>query len=253
MKKIILFQLLILFGVFIGSAQVFGEAPGAGTSAESNIYSNFQKKTPMMQELFQKIRNSSSEIKYDLGETIGSPFENKEYKNAKVLYDGEFLGDFYYRFNAYNQEIELKKTDLSEEKIQALIKHPKVTLAANDESYVYRFMQTQNKKTEEGYLKLFYEGDTYKLYERYFVKFKEGKPAENSMVTAISSKFSGYTEYYYGKSDNNIISEIPTKQSKFLKILPKKQTDNIKDYIESNDIDLTNKNDLSVIFNLMEE
>tara|TARA_R110002051_G_scaffold302135_1_gene370413 strand:+ start:8913 stop:9671 length:759 start_codon:yes stop_codon:yes gene_type:complete len=246
----VLFLILIISQY--GYSQVYGEAPGPGVGAENNPYSNFQKKTPMMQELFQKIRNGNSEIKYDVGSTIGSPFENEAYQNGKVYYDGEFLGDYYFRFNAYNQEFELKKTLLPEEKMQALIKDPKVTLTTNDASYTYNSMLTQNKKAEEGYLRLFYKGTNYSLYERYFVKFKEGKPAENSMVTAIPSKFSNYTEYYFSSVNNDIISEIPQKQSRFIKTFSKKDIEKVKSYIDSNDIQLSNKETLISIYSLLE-
>ncbi len=248
--------MLICFIVTIQTycySQVFTEAPTGTTFAENNIYSNFQKKTPMMQELFQKVRNSSDEIKYDVGSTLGSPFENEEYEKGKVIYNNEILGDYYYRFNAYNQEVELKKTLLPEEKMEALIKDPLVSLETNGDYYVYTSMLSKNQKIEEGYVKLFYSGDKYKLYERYFVKFKEGKPAENSMVNPIPSKFTTYKEYFYKDKNEDIIKEIPFKKSKFLKIFSNDDLIEIKELLKSKDYNLNDKEDLTDLYKSLEK
>ena len=232
--------------------QQLGTTAPAGGGFENDPYANFQKKTPMMYKLFQLVKNNATEIKYDLGATIGSPFETKEYTKGKVYYDNEYLGDFYYRFNAYNQEIELKKTLLPEEKMQALIQDPKVTLTANGERYVYARMFTEKGNTEDGYLKLFYEGDRYNLYKRYIVNFKEGKPAENSMVTAIPSRFTNYIEYYYKDLEKNTIKEIPHKQSRFLKLFKEANATKLKEFIKANDLDLSVQDDLIALYGSLE-
>ena len=174
-KKPSIFLIIALLSIPVNSQNLGTTAPSIG-SVENDPFSNFQKKTPMMQELFQKIRNPQNEITYDLGPSVGSPFENKEYQPGKVFYGNEFLGDYYYRYNAYNQEIELKRTLLPEEKMQALIQDLKVTLQASGNRYMYRSMLMENGNREDGYLKLFHEGDNYELYERYIVKFKANLP-----------------------------------------------------------------------------
>lgn len=251
MKKSNYLLILFLFSSLFNFGQQLGEYNPTATF-ENDAFANFQKKTPMMQELFQKIRNSQEEIKYDIGSTIGSPFENKEYQKGKVYYENEFLGDYYYRFNAYNQEIELKKTLLPEEKMQALIQNPKVKLVTDKNSYQFARIFNDNGNAEDAYLKLFYEGDIYNLYERYIVKFKEGKPAANSMVTPIASRFTNYIEYYYKEKGSNSIKEIPQKQSKFLKLFEKSNVAEIKNYIKSNNLDVTAKNDLINLYSFIE-
>ena len=136
--------------------------------------------------------------------------------------------------------------------MQALIQDPKVKLTANSNSYHFARVLTQNGNAEDTYLRLFYEGDTYNLYERYIVKYKEGKPAANSMVTPIASRFTNYVEYYFKEKGTNGIKEIPQKQSKFLKLFEKANVADIKDYIKSNNLDLAVKDDLINLYRSLE-
>ena len=248
---------IFLLSFFLSTSNSFGQvisaaARAAVSDAAVDPFANvFQKWTPMMQKLFQQINNEKDYIEYDVGTAVGSPYENQGYLPGAVYYEEDHLGAFYYRYNAYNQEIELKKTLLPEEKQKALVKDPKVKLITTDGTI--QFLSTTSIKgtLEEHYIKLIFNGTTYKLYQKLVIKFTEGRPAANSMVNPIPSRFTNYDSYYYKKKES-IIEEIPQKKSKFLKLFPEKAT-LLKDYFKTTDLNFESKQDLITLFRFIEK
>lgn len=233
--------LLIIFCFILENAigQVYGNAPAAGTAAENNPYANLhQKWTPMMQKLFQEVKNDKEYVNYDIGETTGSPYINETYLPGKVYYGNEPLGEFYYRHNAFNDEIELKRTLLKEESFKALIKDEKVKLVADGKEIRFLKFTDDQQKIDYAYLMLIQTGAKYNLYKRNYIKFTEGKPAANSMVNAIPNRFTDYVSYYCQKTGEDEIIEIPLNTSKFLKFFSNEDTKALKNYIKSNNLDL---------------
>lgn len=254
MKKFIpsFFLTLLLFSTAIYAQQV-GVATYGGADIENDPFGNYhQKFTPMMQKLFQQVRNNKDYINYELGSDVGSPYEDDTFAPGKVYYEDEYLGDFYYRHNAYNGEIELKGTLLEEEKQKALVQDTKVKLVTK--TGTFQFLPIQNKKGqfEETYLRSLSKTKDYTLYERTRIKYTEGKEAANSMVNAIPSRFTQYTEYYYKHIDSDFILEIPTQKGKFIKLfVSEDKSKEVKSYMKSNETDLSNKEDLIKIFDLI--
>ncbi|MDO6470142.1 hypothetical protein [Maribacter sp. 1_MG-2023] len=251
----------ILLSLLIGSinfsivnAQVIsGSAPGAGVPSENDPYANFfQKWTPMMQKLFQEVKNNQDYIEYNIGPDVGSAYVTDSFIPGKVYYDDEHLGDVYYRYNAYNNEIELKKTNLPEEKEIALIKDEKITLKAKDVQLKFSNFYTSKNSYESGYLNLIYTGNNYTVYERIYITYSEGKPAQNSMVNPIPSKFTNYVNYFIQTDSEDRIKEIPTKKNKFISMFDESNSFQIEEYIKNENLNLKNKIDIIKIINKIE-
>ncbi len=124
--KISLPLLMLLNTGFLFSQ--LGPAPQSA-SVENDPMANFHKWTPMMQKLFQQVKNDGETISYYVGAEVGSPYEYEEFKKGKVYYKEEYLGEFYYRYNIFSNEIEVKKTLLEEETHKALIRDANVVLS----------------------------------------------------------------------------------------------------------------------------
>jgi hypothetical protein len=243
MKKII--QLLFLFYAGILFSQQMGTAAPFTSAVENDPAANFQKWTPMMQKLFQQVRDDDGIASHYVGAEVGSPYEYEAFKKGKVYYEEEYLGEFYYRLNIFSNEIEVKRTLLEEENYKALIANEKVSLvASNGKEYRYLTFKNEKNNTETGYITQLLNGSDYKLYKRVVAKYLEAKPAANSMVNPIPSRFTQFTEYYIQHDPSNEIVELPTKKNKMLKFFDSAVAKEIKDFIAQENINLAQEKDL---------
>ncbi|WP_396635498.1 hypothetical protein [Maribacter sp. R77961] len=161
--------------------------------------------------------NASSTATTGSAQTIkGSPFLADNFQESKIYVNDQLLGSFYSRFNAYSQEIEIKKTNLEEEQHKALIKDENIRIVFDDKVLQYASFVDEDGKVTQDYLISMLSGSNYNLYQRYSVKYVEGKEAENSMVNAIPARFTNKTQYYLKDLNANLVSYIPTKKSKLL-------------------------------------
>jgi hypothetical protein len=221
---------------------------------ESSPLSNFfQKRTPMMDQLFQNVKDDDGIETYYVGAEIGSAYADETFKRGKIFYNENELGEVYYRLNAFNHEIELKKTQLDEEKEMALIKNEEVKLITNSEELVYRTFKDDKGKSSTGYLYLLSKGKKYTLYKRLYKKFTEPRPASNSMVNPIPSRFTDYTEFYFKKVNTNEIIEVPKTRGKIIKLFQNGLKISLKEHVKTNNLDLKNEKDLVELFNIIEK
>ena len=242
MKKLVPLFFLLYAGILF-SQLIDGPAPMM-SGVENDPYANFQKKHPMMDMLYQLMRDDDGIATYYVGAEVGSPYEYEEFKPGKVFYEEEFLGEFYYRLNLFSNEIEVKRTFLEEEKYKALIASEKVSLMAAGKEYRFLSFQDRKNNRESGYLTELHNGTNYTLYKRIVAKFTEAKPAANSMVNPIPSKFTQFTEYYIQHKSNDEIVELPTKKNKMLKHFDSAEAKEIKEFITQENVNLAQENDL---------
>ena len=239
MRKMSFFLALLSFSAI--NAQQVGVGAPQTASVENDPFANFhQKWTPSMQKLFQLVRDDDGKVTYYVGAEVGTPYEDNSFNKGHVYYEEEDLGEFYYRYNIFSTEIELKRTQLSEEKHQALIRDPKVKLVPNHKGkeYGYHSFVTDKNGVEEDYLIQLYKGTSHKLYKRLESKFTEAKPAANSMVSATPSKFTTFSSFYL-QVRNGEIREISLKKNKFLKQLDTQAAEKMKTFFKKEKIDLS--------------
>lgn len=181
----------------------------------------------------------------------GSPYTADDYKLAELFYKDEKVGPVYYRYNALNEEIEIKESP-AEEGIRGLSRDKNIVLKV--EGNPMRFMTFIDKdgKTLNGYLTQLVDGETFDLYKRTHVKFTEGSKAANSFVKETPSRFSQFEEYYIQNAEVDRIDEIVPKKSRLYKQLAPEQKSGLKDFIKENDLDLDNEKDLMSIILYMD-
>lgn len=229
----------------LNAQQVGNTAPQMG-AVENDPFANYhQRWNPRMQELFQKVKNDGETVSYYVGAEVGSAFETEDFNRGRVFYKEEDLGEFYYRYNIFSREIEVKKTLLEEEKHKALIKDPDVLLVPSQEARKYQYQSFINEKGEkdEGYLIALYEGNSYTLFTFLQVKFTEAKPAANTMVNPTPSKFTQFTDYYF-KHSQGPISALPLKKNKLLAKFGTNKTSLLKEFIKQEKLKLSSEQDL---------
>ena len=240
------FTLCALTGNFI-YAQVDAQAPQIGM-VESDPYANyFQRRTPAMDFLLSQIQNPGDEIKYDIGQIQGSPYENASFTKGDLLYKGKLLKSLFYRYNSYSDEIEIKETLLPEEEYKALIKDFDLTLVSDKATYTLRTFK-KDKKEATGYFKLI-EGGTYSVFTHTYTKYKEGKPAANSMVNPIPSRFTTYIDYFL--SGPSIKLTYIEKKKDIPKTFSNEKQKIIKNLIKDNNLNFKNESDFISLVKLL--
>lgn len=245
----------VLLSLFVLSGQQVGQAAPQIEGVENDPFANFhQRWTPSMQKLFQLVRDDDGKVTHYVGAEVGTPYENNDFKKGHVWYKDEDLGVFYYRYNIFSNEIELKRTQLQEEKHQALIRDPNVVLVSNtrDKEYFYLSFINDKEMNKEGYIIRLYNGSSFKLYNYLESKYTEAKPAANSMVNPTPSKFTTFSSYLLQKNDGEI-REISLKKNKFLKQLDANSAEKIKAYLKENKIDLSEETQLIRAITHMDE
>ena len=243
MKKILFTLILasstICFGQYAGSASSNMSA-GGGSGAQGAIYD-------LMGPISE--RNKKNEDRY-VG-FQGSPYISEDFLPATIFYGDENVGNIFYRYNALNEEIEIKRYNNDDLPVQGLSRDKKISILSNGNRMSFKTFTTSDNNTVNGYLTSIIDGETYDLYKRNYVKFTEGKPAANSFVKAVPSRFTQFTEYYFQKEGVNRMDEIKLKNRQLLKLLDKDTEAKLKDYLKSNDLNIKEEADLLKAFNFL--
>lgn len=196
------------YGQATGQIMTYGSAGGSVNSLGQ------------LETLMGPIAERAERTKDMFAEISGSPYTSNDFKPGTLYYKGDNSGKVYYRYNSYNEEIELKKGNLKDEPLQSLSRDKNISLVGVDgKALRFSTFIDKNGLTQNGYLTLLKDGD-YALYLRNTAKFTESQKAPNSFVKAIPAKFSQYEEYYLEIKGIKRVDEIQFKNKKFLKLLP---------------------------------
>lgn len=242
---------IIIFSLFLTCSPInlahsqFQNGAGARTG---NGFSSNGNAIPM----FASMRNKKNIVTSDLP-TIGSVFLNDLFLPCTIYYKEEFIGNFYYRHNAYNDEIEIKDTNLKEEIENSLstLKELKLIDNKNKKELSLKAYKNKDNQIRNGYLYLLQKNKNYNLFFKANVKYTEGTKPVNSMVRATPNKFSFFNEYYFSQSDDNLTYYIPSKKNNFLKLFEKKGKEKIKEFIKEQKINLKKESDLIKVFDFL--
>lgn len=242
MKNIIAF--LICLAAFGGayaqtSGQIATYTPGVGAETDGlYLYA------------MGDISDKMDKLSYEDSSIEGSPYMSNSFNQGKLYYGDEAVGNIYFRYNAYNEEIEIKQNNLEEEPIRGLGKDKKIRLVANGKAMSFKTFVDKNGNTKNGYVTLLSDG-AYKLYEHLKVTFKDAKRAENSFVQASPAKFSQFTEYYIEKPDGKRIDQIELNNKKVLEVLETEKANELKAFLKENKMKIKDVQDLYTVVNFL--
>lgn len=242
MKNLILLNLLLftagnLFAQLSGQVQTYTPGVGAYTDALYNY---------AMGSITDKDQKS---VSFDKN-IEGSPYASNDFQPTSVFYGNEPSGQLYYRYNGYNQEIEVKQQNLVGEPIRALGKDKKIKIMVNGRPMSFKTFIDKSGVTQNGYLTLINDGK-FKLYKRLNITFKEAKKSTNSFTEDIPARFTQFTEYYLESEDGKRINEIELNNKKFLKLVETSKQESVKKFIKENKIKIKNENDIQTVLNFL--
>lgn len=238
---IFLSMCLLAIGV---NAQFSGQVAtnmSAGGSTDAGI-------SGAIQNLLGPISDADSKRANVWDEFSGIPYTDLNFKKTAVYFRDEYQGDIYYRYNAFNEEIEIKESP-EQQGIRALGRNKAIAITVNGKPMAFKTFIDKTGRTLNGYLTTLQSSGPYTLYKRTNVKFTEGKKAENSFVKDVPSKFSHFTEYYMEVDGVDQINEIKLKNSKLLDMITDEEKKlALKAYMKENRMNIKNENDLISAF-----
>lgn len=189
------------------------------------------------------------DIKSDLP-TVGSVYIDDSFRPCKIYYKDEFVGNFYYRHNSFNDEIEIKDTPYADDKdISSLMAMRQLRLVdESDQSEVALHVYNSKEGTlRNGYLYQLRKGPKYSLYFKNNVKFTEGTHPVTSMTRPTPNKFSHFVEYYIKKDGAETAEYVGKKTGQFLQILDEDIRSKVRDYLKDEKLSLKDEADLTKI------
>ncbi|WP_106146363.1 hypothetical protein [Flagellimonas meridianipacifica] len=245
MKNLIVFAFLAIFGgsaIYAqGTVHAACEASVVGYTETRNV-SNFFT--------FADLKSTNAQVSTtQLSNILGSPYVVEAFQKGSLFYGEERLGTFYARYNGYNKEIEIKKTNSTEEVAKALVNDKMLRFVFNNqnEMRLVAFIDKKGNRLEE-YLVTKSDGGRYQLMERPLITYKEGKKAANSLMLDVPSKFVLRTELYVMDLATNIASLVPSKKSKLIDFFDESEKIQVAALIKKKSLNIKYEKDLLQIF-----
>ncbi len=250
MKKSIFLVFVVVFSTTytFAQSQLFygtGERP-LGENAQVAMANWLLQRNPNYDLLFSDVRAKSTETL--LENAIGSPYINPTFRPCKIYWRGEEYGDFFYRYNALNDEVEIRAVaDKGPTASLNLDKMLRVVDSQNKFSLLT--LLTPKQGYRNGYADLIFEGKNVNLYKRTKAKYTPGTKPANSLVRGTPDKFSHFAEYYFKPSDKEYAIFIERRSKKFLENFEASKKDDLKVFMKENKVNLNDEKDLMVLFN----
>ncbi|WP_273565934.1 hypothetical protein [Maribacter halichondriae] len=220
------------------SGDVWDHSKALGNNPSSeNFYSDMRMKFAKMGE----------EVKLTLDDIEGTIYIDGQFSLGTLFIEGKAFKKLQLRFDAYNDEMELKESAASEE-VKALVKDPGLSCSLNGRTFIYTTMIGKNDTRRSGYLIPLYEGKSYRFYERKIKDFKEGKQARTSHGTSFPHRFVDENEFYITRKDDDIPEILPAKKSEIISIFGMEKEKTIKKFIRAKKIDVSKVGDLVNLF-----
>lgn len=201
--------------------------------------------------LLGPVSDASQKRNIDWENFAGSPYTADVYQPAELFYKDEKVGPVYYRYNALNEEIEIKETP-TQEGLRGLSRDKNIILKVDGNPMKFMTFIDKEGRTLNGYLTQLVDGETFDLYKRTRVKFTEGSKAANSFVKATPSRFTQFEEYYIQKAGIDRIDELVPKKGRLYNQMHPDERARLKAFIKDNDLDLDSDEDLMTIILFMD-
>ncbi len=174
----------------------------------------------------------------------GTPYLTENYISAKISPGDKF---YWIRYNAYNDEMEVKLNDKKTIVLDNSKVSYKITPKGSANSYV-----TLNEvgKNKPGYFIEIQKSNNVSLYKKIEKKYTPVTPATSSYDRDKPAYFSKGKETFYIQFNNyEALQKLPTKQKAFLTLFSNDKK--IKDYIKKNKIKLSKEQNLIQLFNFI--
>ncbi len=246
------FTFVLLLSIFMVSESLIAQGADFRTSYSylSEAPPFQQGRIPQLDNLFGRVKEGFWQGNVDLEKIKGSPYLSENFAKSSIYYDKKPVGRLLMRYNAYSDEIEIKKSEGSEE-VAALIKSKYVSCELNKQRLIFTSFKPENKMQSDGYLISMTNADNkYVLCKRIKTIYKDrGVEPSTSLSKAIEAKFATFTSYYILTDKEAVAKELPKKQKKLLSIFPEQDLSAISEFIKDQNINIKKEDGLVKLFN----
>jgi hypothetical protein len=220
------------------SAQTSGQIPTnlSGGGAAQGVTAG------AIASLLGPVSDANSKRNINWEEFQGSPYVSDVFKPTQLFYKDENMGNIFYRYNALNEEVEIKES-LTQQGVRGLSRDKNIRIFRDGRPMSFHTFIDRKGNTLNGYLTHLYDGETYDLYKRTHVKYTEGSKAANSFVKATPSRFTHFEEFYLQKKGVDRIDEFLPKKSGLYQLEPEKK-ETLKVFFKEHKPDLDSEADL---------
>ncbi|TXN34786.1 hypothetical protein FVB32_09285 [Flagellimonas hymeniacidonis] len=194
-------------------------------------------------QMRDKLANMGIEQRIALDDIEGSIYLNEDFVLGKVFFNTDEEAKMYLRYNAFNDEFEIKKTQLEEEVTRALLKSEEISCSLGNNTYNYFSLVNEKGEKSMGYLKTIYTTTNYKLLEQRNKLFKEGKQAKTSHAVSFPHRFVDETNYYISV-DGSAPVYVSSKKKELIFLFKAEHQEEVKGFLKKKNIDLKSKDGL---------
>lgn len=251
----VLFVLMVSFANAQGNIHSPGEggmftqdrlALMKGTGAEDADMGN----NPWMMDLYNDMRTKMGRLGEDVNLTLedidGTIYLDESFKIGGLYQNGVAFKRMYMRFDAYNDEVELRESPDSDV-TRSMVKNEEYSCSINGDEFMYMQYADDKGATVKGYLSPLVKGGEYVLYEKRVKVFKEGKPAKTSLERGFPHRFLDKVEYYV--SVNGGTPEyMKAKKSEVLDMFSDEDQKKVKQFMKDKHINLGDNMGLANLF-----
>ncbi|WP_396591818.1 hypothetical protein [Allomuricauda sp. R78024] len=220
----------------IGSYQkgLQGIGPDFGNNPASENFYN---------QMRDNLANMGIEQKIELEDIEGSIYLEDEFVLGTIFFNSDEESKMYMRYNAFNDEFEIKKSKLEKDETLALLKDADISCSLNNDKFKYATFLNDKKVKSYGYLKMIYSTDNYKLFEQNKKLFKEGKKAKTSHAVSFPHRFVDETNYYISMGDNDPVY-VSRNKKELVDLFRAEHQKEIKQFLKEKNVDLKSKSGL---------
>lgn len=243
------FLIVMSFAVFTSLTCYSQQAKNFGSPIGSNNlqdFSSMQMRESLVNAIINNAQRASNTA--DLSNIEGSPYYLDSFKKGSLFYKNDLLGSFYLRYNAFQDQMEIKNSDLSEEQFQFLVQSQDIKTSVNGKEVQYFNFKSSDGLQGSSYFFKEFTGDQYVLYTNKRKKYSPGKASSNSLAQSIPAKFIDDVTLYFGSKENISLIAIPKKKKGFFEIFPDDKRLALKKYIRDKRLKRNNLDDLKSIF-----
>lgn len=250
MKAIFLASFMLFCSGIISAQQRANVQPGVINFYEKGLqgigpdFGNNPASENFYNQMRDKFANLGIEQRLELRDIEGSIYLNENFQLGKILFNGKEDRKMYMRYNAFNDEFEIKNSNVEGDQTLALLKNVNISCVLGSDTYDYITYLDKKDQKSQGYLKLVYASDHYKLFEQHVKRFKEGKEAKTSHAVSFPHRFSDEINFYIA-ADDGVPMYASSKKKDLVSMLREEHQQEVKDFIKKRNLDLKTKKGLT--------
>ncbi len=224
-------------------AKNFGTPVGANNGQD---FTSMQMRESLVNAIINHGRKTTNST--DFSTIDGSRYYDDQFKNGTLFYENELLGSFFMRYNAFQDQMEIKNSNMAEEEHQFLVQSSAIKSVINGKEIQFFSFKGEDGLQGNSYFFREFTGEKYLLYSNKRKKYSPGKASTNSLAQSIPPKFYDEITFFYRLKDDGTLSIIPKNKKEFLTIFPVGKRQNLKKYIRSKKLKTNSLSGLKSIF-----